>query len=273
MYSVLAFIFLKNKRILTITGLGRFFLNSTKISHRFAKFVILNFYSFGLIKLDRIIFLNTHDYLLFSSIFPHLASKFERIHGEGSKFELLTTNNVNISVKNFLFASRIMEEKGILELLDAFKLVPEGFDLYVLGSIDSNVIDNILIQDMITNKLKNVHYLGFVENITSYLQRADCVVLPSKYMEGLPIILVEALSQGKLIITSNSPGCSDTVINGKNGLVLNEVTCSSIFNAVISIGQLDIAEGSQISLNLFESKFSSNPVNRNLLAIYNSLYN
>jgi glycosyltransferase involved in cell wall biosynthesis len=63
-----------------------------------------------------------------------------------------------------------------------------------------------------------VEYLGATDDVRPLIAAADCVVLPS-YREGTPKTLLEAAAMGKPLITTNVPGCKETVLDGQNGFL------------------------------------------------------
>jgi glycosyltransferase involved in cell wall biosynthesis len=65
-----------------------------------------------------------------------------------------------------------------------------------------------------------LEYLGEREDVRDVIAAADVVVLPSYYREGVPKSLLEALSMGKSIITTDTPGCRETVADRVNGLLI-----------------------------------------------------
>lgn len=75
-------------------------------------------------------------------------------------------------------------------------------------------IPNSVIQEWIEKK--QVEYLGTTEDVKTFINNADCVVLPS-YREGTPKSLLEAASMAKPIVATNVPGCTNVVTDGKNG--------------------------------------------------------
>lgn len=269
--SIFAVIFLKKpKYIQTVTGLGRFFAFKQGIFSALIKKVIILLYRLTLSHLEKVIFLNNHDHDFFNSKFQNYGKKFALLNGEGSSFKKSDYPNLKtVKNYNFLFASRIMEEKGIIELIKAFMLLPKPFHLNILGSIDQKLINNPTIISLTKNEFCNISYHGFVKDINAFMDLCECVVLPSKYMEGLPIILVEALAKGKLILTTNAPGCSETVMNGLNGVIVNELNESDLHEAFYKIRDLDSTKGGRISLELFENNFSSKIINQKILDIYN----
>jgi N,N'-diacetylbacillosaminyl-diphospho-undecaprenol alpha-1,3-N-acetylgalactosaminyltransferase len=272
-YATLAIYFASIPHIvITITGLGRFFSRNSSFFRRFVKLMIVLYYYFILKSIDRVIFLNSNDLILFEEMFPSHKRNFVLINGEGSEFQALDnfTPKPNNGCYHFTFASRLMIEKGIIELLQAFEELPSCYTLDVLGSIDESLENHPLIISMINGKLKNVKYFGFVDDINSFLIDGDCVILPSKYMEGLPIILVEALAKGKFIVTSDAPGCSDTIIDGINGILLKEISVKSIVKAVMKVADVNLEKAHYVSVNLFRKKFNAETVVGKILLEYNT---
>lgn len=120
----------------------------------------------------------------------------------------------------FLLISRLIYDKGILEYIEAIdNLKKEGVEanFQLLGQIDEKHkrgIPEKTIQDWIEKN--QVEYLGTTEDVKYYIERADCIVLPS-YREGTPKTLLEAASMAKPIVATNVPGCNSVVKDGENG--------------------------------------------------------
>jgi glycosyltransferase involved in cell wall biosynthesis len=269
-FSILALPASSATIILTITGLGRFFSPQASFFQRLIRLVIVLFYLFALNVVSKIIFLNSSDLNSFSKLFPWCKRKFILINGEGSDFAVSISPNsmkCNESIR-FLFASRLMEEKGIFELLQAFRRLPNNYQLEVLGTIDESLRNLPDIISLVSGDIKNVKYYGFVSDITEYLLSSDCVILPTKYMEGLPIILVEALSKGKFIITSNAPGCADTVVADVNGFLLEDVSVEEIYKSALRVSDVNLKMAHDVSTKLFLSRFNSRTVIEEIIKVY-----
>lgn len=118
---------------------------------------------------------------------------------------------------HFLFVGRIMKEKGIDELIEAFlKLQKESqIVLDIVGAVE-DVEYQKKIKEF--SALENIYYYGFQEDVKPYIKRCHCMVLPS-YHEGMANVLLEAGSMGRPLITSNIYGCKEAV-NGKNGMTV-----------------------------------------------------
>lgn len=117
----------------------------------------------------------------------------------------------------FLFCARLTREKGLYEFLEAAKeLKDDGvdaeFDIVGMG-------DEVIINEV--NQYKEyVNYHGFQLDVRPFIENAQCVVLPSFYGEGISNSLLESASSGRAIITSDMPGCRETVEEGISGYII-----------------------------------------------------
>ena len=118
--------------------------------------------------------------------------------------------------------SRLITDKGVMEYVEAVrKLKATGLDakFQVLGAMDpehKRGIKKKVIQEWINSGV--IDYLGATNDVRSFIDNADCVVLPS-YREGTPRTLLEAASSAKPIIATDVPGCNHVVENNYNGLL------------------------------------------------------
>jgi glycosyltransferase involved in cell wall biosynthesis len=123
---------------------------------------------------------------------------------------------------HFLFAGRLIKEKGILEYVEAARHISQQhpdvvFD--VLGFIETENPSSIRVEQLEAWQVEGiVQYLGETEDVRPYIEQADCVVLPS-YREGTSRILLEAAAMGKPIIASDVPGCREVVDDRVSGFL------------------------------------------------------
>jgi len=121
----------------------------------------------------------------------------------------------------FLFAGRLIKDKGIREYLEACEIVKEKYPevrCLVVGRYDTNPSS---IADRRVKKLikqGTIEYFDEQDDIRPFIAESSIVVLPS-YHEGRPKILLEAMAMGRPIITTDVPGCRE-VINGQNGYIV-----------------------------------------------------
>ena len=172
----------------------------------------------------RIVFLNPDDPNDLSKMTLFSKSKVEVLGGIG--LELLdypySKPNMNNPIR-FIFVARLLAEKGIYQLIEAIKLVQEKYpstELVVLGSLDEDNPAGLTkkdLDDLIKQEI--IIYPGQVANVNEWLSSSHVFVLPS-YREGVPRSTQEAMAVGRPIITTDVPGCRETVVDGKNGFLV-----------------------------------------------------
>ena len=117
----------------------------------------------------------------------------------------------------------MIREKGADLFMDAAQKLKTEFpkaEFHIIGNIDnspSSISPNRLSE---LNERKIITYHGFKKNVENYLTNSDVFVLPTYYREGIPRSILEALSIGMPIITTNTPGCKETVLRNENGILI-----------------------------------------------------
>ena len=122
----------------------------------------------------------------------------------------------------FLMVARLLRSKGICEYLDAAAAVKKRYPeavIRLVGGFDSN--DESLTPGELERAFSHsgVEYCGYATDVRPFLADCSVFVLPS-YHEGLPTSVIEAMSVGRAIITTDVPGCRETVEEGKNGFLV-----------------------------------------------------
>jgi glycosyltransferase involved in cell wall biosynthesis len=121
----------------------------------------------------------------------------------------------------FLLACRLIQQKGVVEYLKAAEalknLYGSDVEFFLAGVPDNSAraVPEAEVMDFAERGI--VDYLGNVPDISTVMADVDCAVLPSAYPEGVPRFLLEGAAAGKILVTTDRPGCRDTVINGVNG--------------------------------------------------------
>lgn len=123
----------------------------------------------------------------------------------------------------FLFIGRLIKDKGILEYLEACKAVKSEYPhtrCLLVGPYDTNpsALKPEELHPYINNGI--IEYFGEQEDVRPFIARCSVLVLPS-YHEGLPKAVAEAMAMGRAIITTNAPGCKETVTDGVNGYLVD----------------------------------------------------
>jgi glycosyltransferase involved in cell wall biosynthesis len=198
------------KSIPTITGLGYSFLHSDLLNH-----TVRLLYKFALKKVPMAIFHNPCDMAFFLKDGIISNDRAQVIPGSG-----VNTNHFRPLPKPdnrkriFLFIGRLLIDKGIREYVEAARqlkrLAPHSA-CWVVGKLDTSSSASIrksqLLQWVADHDIK---YFGPVLDVRPYLKKADVLVLPS-YREGMPRAVLEAMSMGRPIITTDTAGCRDAI--------------------------------------------------------------
>jgi glycosyltransferase involved in cell wall biosynthesis len=183
-------------------------------------------YKFVLQKTALIFFQNYDDMNIFLEKKFVKPGRAERIPGSGIDHEYYKplarrkTDDKFI----FLFISRLVKDKGIIEYVEAARLVIKelpGAEFRVLGPVWlQNLKDNTVTEAEIQQWVKDgiINYLGDARDVRPYIAAADCIVLPS-YREGTSNVLLEASSMERPSITCNTTGCKEIVEDGITGFL------------------------------------------------------
>ena len=125
---------------------------------------------------------------------------------------------------NVIFTGRMVREKGVVVLVEAAEKLREEFEnrveFWLCGGLSNNPR---ALSEFDLNKLcdgKFIKWLGHRTDVKDLLKKANIVAFPSYYREGVPKSLIEACAIGRPIVTTNSIGCKDVVVNGVNGFLV-----------------------------------------------------
>lgn len=138
----------------------------------------------------------------------------------------------------FMMVARLLYDKGIVEYVQAAKIVKKEFPdsvFRVVGFVDATAGLGVSQGDIQQWEQEGwIEYMGSTADVKPYINTAGCIVLPS-YREGTPRTLLEALALGKPIVTTNVPGCKETVTEGVNGYLCESKNAVSLAEAMIKI--------------------------------------
>jgi len=142
----------------------------------------------------------------------------------------------NISQKDFVltFVGRIVKDKGIDELVEAFvelKKLHNNLKLLLVGDYEENL--NPIKQENkdIINNSKDIISVGFQNDVRKFLAITSLFILPS-YREGLPNSLIEAGSYGIPLIATDINGCNEIIIDNETGVLVEKKNMESLKNAI-----------------------------------------
>ena len=127
----------------------------------------------------------------------------------------------------FLFNSRVMRPKGIDEFLEAARVIRAKYpdvEFHVCGYCEEYGMGKDNYRSIVAREEARGHiiYHDFVDNMIKFYEMAGCVVLPSYHPEGVANVLLEAAACARPIITTNHPGCRETVDDGITGYLVEK---------------------------------------------------
>jgi len=173
-----------------------------------------------------------------------------------------------------LFLGLISKNKGIFDLIDVLATNKESFQNRLCLSIGGNGETDKLRKEINDKKLgEMVEYLGWVtqDKKNNCLQQTDVYILPS-YNEGLPISILEAMSYGKPIISTNVGGIPEIVVSGRNGLLIEPGNLKQMEEAInFCIENVDTIKEYGKESRLLVKKHLPDAVMEELQKVYNEL--
>lgn len=241
-----------------VSGLGTVFL-----VRNIASKVALKLYKLAFRFPEKVFFQNKEDRQLFLDHRLIKEKITDVLPGSGIDTERFKPSPVFTRNKSFTFlmVARVLYEKGVVEYVEAARLIKKQYPevrCQLLGGIDES--GNIGIKRVIFDSWVAegaIEYLGISGDVGAHIARADCVVLPS-YREGTPKTLLEAAAMGKPIVTTNVPGCRETVVDGWNGYLCEVKDAADLADKMIKmylLPEAELADMGKASRKLAEEKF------------------
>ena len=230
-------------------------------------------YKIALPQLDQLIFLNPDDPKDLLQQHAIKVKKVEVLGGIGLNLDNYKySENFNSDI-SFIFVARLLAEKGIHDYIRAAKIVKEKYPsvkFTVLGAIDKEALGSLKeeeLKDLIQTNV--IEYPGYVNNVADWIKKASVFVLPSYYREGVPRSTQEAMAIGRAIITTDVPGCRETVEDGVNGFLVPKWNPEALAEKMIYF--IEHPEQTQVmgaeSYKIAVEKFDAEKVNQRLVNI------
>jgi glycosyltransferase involved in cell wall biosynthesis len=236
-YGALAASFAKVPRFnAMITGLGYSFVDGPEIKRRIARLSASLLYKRAIGKCSAVIFQNPDDRASFEKLgFLKGVPKIGIVNGSG--VDLVHYKKCPLPDQPvFLMIARLLTDKGIHEYAAAAaelrKQMP-GTRTLLAGGLDPS--PNSVSQKQLDIWIKGgIEYFGKAEDVRPIIAQASVIVLPS-YREGTPRSVLEGMAMGRAIITTDVPGCRETVQNGVNGLLVPARDAVALLNAMATL--------------------------------------
>ena len=260
-----------------ISGAGTLFDEKrNNLKNIIRKILIIRLYKIGLTKAKKVIFQNEDDIKEFQ-LTGILKSDFKasRIYGSGVSLKDFPPNSMPKN-PNFLMLSRLLYNKGIKEYLEAAAIVKRKFPhaTFKLAGFHEKNHPSAISDELLDFYVKKdyVEFLGHINNVREELSLCRFYVLPS-YREGTPRSVLEAMATKRPIITTDVPGCRDTVKDGFNGYLVRPRDSKGLATAMIKLIEQTEEETKKMAFNsykLAESLYDVNKVNKDIINIIKS---
>ena len=258
-------------RTAMVTGAGYLFA-SKSVKAKLIRLVSFMLYRLGLGAAQKVIFQNIDD--LNEFVANHLVKreKCHVVNGSGVNMNKYTPAPYP-DKPSFFFLGRLVHSKGGLDFAKAAKIVksqhPEA-RFMILGKLEKNLPDAILPEEMMPFVDDGtVELFPETDDIPKYYAMTSVFVLPTAYREGTPRVILEAMASARAIITTNTPGCKETVVEGENGFFVpthNPEMLAEKMTIFIS-NPSKVAECGAKSYEICENKYEVSIINNRMLKI------
>lgn len=257
-------------RFALVTGLGYAFTGTISGHRALINAIVQRLYVQALKRAQKVFFQNPDDEALFrelrilTSSTPSLV-----VNGSGVDLEQFSVTKLPEGPPVFLLIARLLGDKGVREYVAAAEKVKQRFPdvlFRLVGPIDSNPdsISDAELQSWISAGY--VEYLGGLDDVRPAITSASVYVLPS-YREGTPRTVLEAMAMGRPVITTDAPGCRETVVHEQNGYLVPVKAVSELAEAmeqfIVNPGLIE--EMSKASRLIAEEKYDVHKVNQVML--------
>lgn len=249
-----------------ITGLGYAFTDIAGWKKKSINCIVRKLYGLALKMNTKTFFQNPDDQVLFEELKLVQPDKAILINGSGVNLNEFSKSPPPAHKVKFLLLARLLRDKGIYEFIEAARKIKHKYPqarFSIGGYIDQNPtsISKSDLEAWINEGI--IDYLGNLTNVREAIKNCSVYVLPS-YREGTPRSVLEAMAMGRPIITTDVPGCRETVIDGVNGFL---VPVKNV-NALVEKMELFIQNPEQCttmgheSRRIAEEKFDVHHVNK-----------
>lgn len=205
-----------------ITGLGYTFVAMTPRA-RVLRGLAVFLYKLSM-RHNRVVFFQNHDDLQVFADNNILPGTTRAVVIPGSGVDVDHYTPVALPKQDaFLMIARMVREKGVLDYMEAAKLLKVEYPdisfrmLGHTGKGTSYISEQELAQAC---EAGIVEYLGTLKDVRTAIADCSVYVLPTHGGEGTPRTVLEAMAMGRAVITTDTPGCREAIIDGENGLLI-----------------------------------------------------
>ncbi len=256
-------------RFSLVTGLGYAFTGETSGKRGLLRRLIQRLYRFGLSRSHKVFFQNPDDQALFRQL-GLLPEDIPSCVVNGSGVDVADYSVTPLPEKtSFLLIARLLGDKGVREYAKAaekVKLEHPQVSFRLVGWIDDNpdAIDQQELDEWVSSG--TLEYLGKLADVRPAISDCNVYVLPS-YREGTPRTVLEAMAMGRPVVTTDAPGCRETVAHGDNGFLVPVQSVDELASAMIRFVEEPklAAHMGERSRQIAEDKYDVHKVNEFML--------
>lgn len=209
-------------RFALVTGLGYAFTGEARGKRALVQRLVRRLYAAALSRAERVFFQNPDDEALFRKLGLLSETASQAVNGSGIDTTRFDVAPLPQGSPSFLLIARLLGDKGVREYVAAAAKLRERYPEAIcrlVGDIDENP-DSVTQQELEQwMAAGHIDYLGRLNDVRPAIADASVYVLPS-YREGTPRTVLEAMAMGRPIITTDAPGCRETVVDGDNGFLV-----------------------------------------------------
>jgi glycosyltransferase involved in cell wall biosynthesis len=253
-----------------VMGLG-FAFQDGGLVRRLLTALVTGLYRSALFSSSRVIFQNPDNLQVFTSRRIVAHGKCSLVNGSGVDLAHFDVVPLPADGVVFLTIGRLLGEKGFREYAKAARMVKERYPVAVfrlVGSTDPSP-DGISLDEVKAWQVAGLlEYPGATNDVRPYLADCHIYVLPS-YHEGMPRTVLEAMAMGRPILTTDVPGCRETVIPGENGLLVPKADVEALAEGMIWFieHREEWQRMGRRSRQMAEERFDVHKINRQLMDI------
>lgn len=281
----------KIRFIPNVTGAGRLFEEGASPGTRAIRLAMLGFYRAMSTRCEVIYFQNAADAQEIGGAMNVSPERIRLTSGSGLdpdsleaigsedlakvRGALARDHGIDPDRRLFVLPSRALHSKGVREFYTAASRYLDLFDdsaFLHAGEAVGNSSAGFDATTLTRMQRPGLAFMGFRTDILTVMAGAFAVVLPSYYREGTPRALIEGLYLGKMIVTTDMPGCRETVIDGWNGHLLQPRSVDALLAAFVAARDADTKRIKANSRHLFERKYHADRIVGAYLAQYENPY-
>lgn len=266
--SIAAWLARVPKRFALVTGLGYAFTGDRQGA---VKRIVCALYRYALAHVHKVFFQNPDDEAFFHQLgIVQSGTPTVVVNGSGVDVQTFSVAPLPTGGMNFLMIARLLGDKGVREYAEAARRIKIDFPsvhFRLVGWIDTNpdAISQAELDTWVSEG--SIKFLGKLSDVRSAIANCSVYVLPS-YREGTPRTVLEAMAMGRAIITSDAPGCRETVADGDNGFLVPVKSVDALEEAMLKFiddPTLAIRMGAR-SRQIAEDTYDVHKVNAVMLA-------